>query len=210
MNSFLSCEPVMPPGKCSFNDRWLKQPDYIPWLRQDTASKYSARCILCMKTFDISNMGESAIRSQARGLKHKQLKAESQSESGLTVRDFFGGASKTNIQRYKSREVDDRQVEQQPASAICCPTAGQSSSKTLSSYVIKSDCFRSEFLWTFKVINSHYSFNSCSDIQPMFAQMFPDSDIAKQFSCGEIKMCLSLQFWDFTVSAANHYEINIW
>ena len=33
----------------------------------------------------------------------------------------------------------------------------------------------------------HYYFNSCGDIQLLFSEMFPDSEIAKQFRCGERK-----------------------
>ena len=39
-----------------------------------------------------------------------------------------------------------------------------------------------------KCLNSHYSFNSCSDIADTFKCMFPQCDLVQQFSCGERKV----------------------
>ena len=38
-----------------------------------------------------------------------------------------------------------------------------------------------------KVANSHYSLKSSEDAGPLFKRMFPDSRIAKEFTCGETK-----------------------
>lgn len=42
-------------------------------------------------------------------------------------------------------------------------------------------------MWALKVANSHYSFKSSEDASLLFQRMFPDSQIAKQFACGESK-----------------------
>ncbi|KAL1476946.1 hypothetical protein MTO96_036125 [Rhipicephalus appendiculatus] len=44
-----------------------------------------------------------------------------------------------------------------------------------------------EILWTLKMVTSHYSYNSSSHTGDLFRKMFPDSRIAKAFSCGEQK-----------------------
>ncbi|KAL1417424.1 hypothetical protein MTO96_006167 [Rhipicephalus appendiculatus] len=44
-----------------------------------------------------------------------------------------------------------------------------------------------EILWTLKMVTSHYSYNSSSHTGDLFRKMFPDSSIAKAFSCGEKK-----------------------
>ena len=85
----------MPPGKCIFNERWLKHPEYVSWLECGT-DKYSAKCNICRKIFDISNMGEPAIRSHGKGSKHKQLLEQKKAAGGCTIRDFFSGSSKAN------------------------------------------------------------------------------------------------------------------
>ena len=41
------------PGKCLFSDRWLER----------VRDKYKAECKVCMKSFDVSNMGESVLTS---------------------------------------------------------------------------------------------------------------------------------------------------
>ena len=46
---------------------------------------------------------------------------------------------------------------------------------------------KAEINWVLKVVSSHFSFNSCSDINDIFKLMFSDSDISSQFSCGKTK-----------------------
>ena len=55
------------------------------------------------------------------------------------------------------------------------------------SYVSGRGELNAEILWTLNVIEKHYSFRSCSNSADIIKQMFPDSDIAGRFSCGERK-----------------------
>lgn len=43
-------------------------------------------------------------------------------------------------------------------------------------------------------MNSYYSYKSCEDVGDIFKAMFPDSDIAKQFTCGERKVAYLTTF----------------
>ena len=61
------------------------------------------------------------------------------------------------------------------------PAAQQS----LKTFVTKDNVIKAETLWTFKLVTNHYSFNSSTDTATLFAAMFPDSEIAEQFLCGE-------------------------
>jgi len=45
-----------------------------------------------------------------------------------------------------------------------------------------------------KVANSHYSFKSSEDAGQLFKRMFPDSQIATQFGCGENKCAYLCSF----------------
>ncbi|KAI7800010.1 hypothetical protein IRJ41_021141, partial [Triplophysa rosa] len=58
------------PGKCRFNNAWLHSDKYNVWLERDH-DPGRAKCRLCKKLFDISNMGEAALSSQAKGAKHQ-------------------------------------------------------------------------------------------------------------------------------------------
>lgn len=44
-----------------------------------------------------------------------------------------------------------------------------------------------EVLWALKVVLSHYSYKSCEDIAQFFQQVFADSTIVKQSTCGDKK-----------------------
>ena len=46
---------------CYFNTAWLSHSDYRDWLER--VSIHKARCHVCKKVVDISNMGESALKS---------------------------------------------------------------------------------------------------------------------------------------------------
>ena len=54
------------PGKCLFSEHWFENPSYKLWLERDN-DKHKAKCGVCMKTFDLSNMGESALASHEKG-----------------------------------------------------------------------------------------------------------------------------------------------
>ena len=52
-------------GKCSFSDCWLKNSSYKLWLERDM-DKFEAKWKVCLKAFDVSNMGESALKSSEK------------------------------------------------------------------------------------------------------------------------------------------------
>ena len=55
------------PGNCKFNNDWLGIDKYKAWLCCVLGNRHKASCKICHKTFDIGNMGESAIGSYAKG-----------------------------------------------------------------------------------------------------------------------------------------------
>ncbi|KAG1651529.1 Structural maintenance of chromosomes flexible hinge domain-containing protein 1 [Nymphon striatum] len=59
---------------------------------------------------------------------------------------------------------------------------------SVKSFLIKDDVLRAEILWTLKAVTSHMSFSSSKNMSELLPKMFPDSEIAKQFQCGERKM----------------------
>ena len=52
---------------------------------------------------------------------------------------------------------------------------------------VNNNSLNVEILWCLKVINAHWNCNSCTDIAKLFHSMFPDSEIAGQFSMGKTK-----------------------
>lgn len=69
-----------------------------------------------------------------------------------------------------------------------------SSQNTLTSYVADNRVTDAEIKWVLKCVQSHYSFKSCDGIARLFSSMFPDSEVAKKFSCGERKAAYLCQF----------------
>lgn len=60
------------PGKCKFNTEWLHLEGYKDWLAVNQ-DPHRADCTACNTTFDISNMGKSALESHNQGKKHQRI-----------------------------------------------------------------------------------------------------------------------------------------
>ena len=58
-------------GKCKFSKEWLCYPKSKDWLARDSKWAMKAKCPLCVKSFDISNMGEAAVVNHV--VKHSRL-----------------------------------------------------------------------------------------------------------------------------------------
>ena len=53
-----------------FSRDWFKDPDFEDWIAS-ASSNTEARCWICCKNFELSNMGRQAPVSHANGKKHK-------------------------------------------------------------------------------------------------------------------------------------------
>ena len=114
-------------------------------------------------------MGEAALRSHANGAKHRQLAIIS---DRARVSDFF------------------RPAQQRPSGPAICQAIASSSSappNSLTSFVSGNDSLRAEVLWCLKVVCSHYFCNSRAGLSELCWAMYPDSDVARRFSCSERK-----------------------
>lgn len=67
------------------------------------------------------------------------------------------------------------------------PTTTTSSLTQGTLVVTRNETLTAEILWALKVMKAHYSFKLCEDASQLFQAMFPDSQIARMFSCGENK-----------------------
>ena len=94
----------MPKGKCVFNQKWLENCEYSGWLKED-ANKHIAKCSVCSKTFDISNMGEAAVRSHKDGAKHKKYASIRLSNTLRSSMDDRGGSRifRTSVKKKSDR-----------------------------------------------------------------------------------------------------------
>ena len=84
------------------------------------------------------------------------------------------------------------------------PVASQSSSSSssimtprqmsLTSLVKKKNVTEAEIRWMLKCVSSKYSKRSCDDIADVFQAMFPDSEVAKKFTCAHTKCGYGILF----------------
>ena len=170
------------PGKCTFNDNWTSNASYKDWVIRDPSSKVKARCRFCQKSFDCSNMGESALRSHMNGKKHKEL--ASLIVEGSTPITQFISASNTSSKAISSSSS----VPSTSGGNLAAPKSSDPVRETLvSSYLAKEDTLKAEIRWTLHVVEKHHSFHSNEGIEKVFQDMFPDSATASKFSCGEKK-----------------------
>ena len=58
-------------SKISFQDEWLQMEKYKSWISKVPRQPFKAKCKLCMKEFDVENMGKSSLDSHISGKKLK-------------------------------------------------------------------------------------------------------------------------------------------
>ena len=71
------------PGKCRFNNAWLRSEKYMSWVTPDK-DPGRAKCRICGNIFYISNMGEAALTSHAKGIKHQSAAASEAKSNPIT------------------------------------------------------------------------------------------------------------------------------
>ena len=62
----------MPRNRCQFNQKWLIDSHFKTWIAEAETSSM-AKCLICGTSFDISNMGITALVSHQSGKKHKEV-----------------------------------------------------------------------------------------------------------------------------------------
>ena len=169
-------------GKCKFNPVWVTKQDYSKWLRPVKSDAEKALCCMCNRVFDIGAMGESALRSHAKGNKH--MAAAGLYTKNNTIMSFM--KAKTGCKQPVSdfRATTDSSIgaseeQQSPARVISAPT--------MAAHVAKSDGLQAEVLWTLRTVSCHQSYRSVDNSDKLFAKMFPDSGIAAKFTCAAKK-----------------------
>lgn len=149
-------------GKYNFQQLWLSSAAYKEWITPDTLNSHRAKCKACGKAFDVSSMGVSALKSHMKSAKHMEDMKATTAHS--TVRSHFTTA------------VDKQHIEPTPSTSDVSSLCKAHESVT-----------DAEILWALKMVTSHYSYKSSAHTGDLIRQMFPDSEIAKAFSCSERK-----------------------
>ena len=93
------------------------------------------------------------------------------------------------MHRYRFKSIGLAPVSEK-TQTIPIPTNDDTSSDATSqsavtSFISPPDTQKAEVLWVLHTVTRHNSFKSNDDIRGVFAAMFPDSQLAKSFTCGE-------------------------
>jgi len=176
---------VTMPGRCHFNEKWLEKDGYKSWLRKDNKNPNKAFCFACKKSIDFNVMGESALVSHMKGKKHEEyIKSLQSNEKTTKISDFFSSSASSAL----AKSTGNCREQTTETSQVATGTGpAKQASHSIQSLLGGNATLRAEICWTLKVITSHNSLKSCEGINSIFNFMFPDSDIAKHFVCGERK-----------------------
>ena len=148
----------MPKNKCIFQAKWLDDPLYSQWLKEKCDEV--ALCSYCKKEINIGNMGETALTSQLKGKKH------------LEISKFFCTNPITSLLK-KPNETENKSQDDMP----------QTSKKQVSidNLVVSNATNKTAIRWVLNMVCSKYLKNFSSNVIRLFATMFPDGEIAKNF-----------------------------
>lgn len=147
-------------GKCKFNEKWMEDDIFKRWLAP-AENNNNAMCKLCKKTFSLGTMGLKAVESHMKGDKHQRYAAAACLSGARLIPALFAAQPKV--------------------------TSDVTSQSAMTSFISPPETQKAEVLWVLHTVVRHNSFKSNEDISGVFAAMFPDSQLAKSFTCGENK-----------------------
>ena len=170
------------PGNCRFNLHWTKEVKYKEWLAETAANHSKARCKVCNVDFSIAWGGKSALDTHVKGIKHIANMASKQKNKidGYVGRDATQKPTATLV-------VSDLDIVQDSSAQPAAASERKQTNIMDTQMISKNDVLKAEVLWTLNVIANHLSYRSSDQSDKLFTHMFPDSSIAKQFSCGQQK-----------------------
>ena len=163
---------------CVFQDKWKWDKRYSLWIDSDPTCRGKASCKLCHKSIDLGRMGERALTSHAKGVKHSQLVEAATSPSLKQHFRSLGSGPATSASSPREQSSTTGSAAANPAPVEHTGNAH----------------LKAETLWAMNVVAKNYSFKSCEGSNELFQKMFPDSVIAKQFRCGERKASYMVAF----------------
>lgn len=191
--------------KTVFNEDWLRK---FTWIRR-APDPHSALCIMCNKTFSLSNMGMRAVTSHLDSIKHKKLFSSSQTSMSLEAVLQLKVKEDPTVSRSEplsqaassSQTVAVVQPLSSAKSSISSTLTGPvqpasytaqeslvSTSRGLKSYLLNDDVTKAEIVWTLESIATHSSMRAAARNVGIFSYMFPDSQIAAKMQLQRDKL----------------------
>ncbi|XP_065641075.1 uncharacterized protein LOC124818972 [Hydra vulgaris] len=165
--------------KAYFKEEWLNKgiyPHFDSWLMKGK-NNTQARCKLCNKIIELSNMGIQAIKSHEKGKNHVSV------ASNFSC--FFKSSGSKNTNSPNS-------VEESNLKTTDSFSTGQMKQQSLELIVSSSNKICAEIMWALHCCLNRISNNSNKNVTNLFQAMFPDSEIAKSLQMGPNKVGYSI------------------
>lgn len=167
----------MAPKKTIFNNLWLEEEEFKPWLRKDNSDINCGYCVFCKKCFSLSNMGRKALISHSVSIKH--CKTASAKKLSYDMKLFSEVATKdTDLD--KLLEVN---------SNVSCSSKNI---KSLTNFVEKDGTTIAEIKWALQCVYSHIFMSAGGASIDIIKTMFPDSDIAANMKLQRTKLTYTI------------------
>lgn len=179
-----------------FNDDWLRKAEFKPWLARHKTSVLHAFCTVCKVYIHLGSIRLGAVQSHAKGKKHlARLTPHCESIKGWfepTKSTAESTHSEPSPSVPSTSQPDSAKTPSSsntnPVSANCNSSTSTEIQSSLSSFVTQEDILKSEIMWALHNTMSHHSHSSSQSANELFRHMFPDSEIAKRFTCGRTKL----------------------
>lgn len=174
-----------------FQSDWLIDPDFNFWLAEVKNDSQSAKCKLCNVTFSLSNMGKTAIKSHAKGLKH--ISKVKNCKTTTTLKSFLSQPQQSSTET-TNHDSSEKLIISNPIMNQENEPRIRGSQNILSSFLLKEEVSRAEIIWCIQTLMTHKSMRSAgSDVQ-LFKKMFSDSQIAIKMELQRSKIAYSILY----------------
>lgn len=172
-----------------FQDDWLSDPSFNSWLEEVPGNNKIAKCKLCNRTWELSNMGRRAVTSHMEGSKHQKkvvarsLNKKSASFSYFTKSEDHSTSVNCAADIEKKLNTIDNDLTATSSSSVSTSTPTtclEKKSSGLKSFLINDSVTKAEILWTVETVMTHTSLRTAGRDVLLFKTIFPDSNIAQK------------------------------
>lgn len=150
-----------------------------------------AMCTYCFNhVFSIANMGESAIKSHAKGIRHKLRcpKASMLTPKGSIV------DSPSSSTCSLSSETNSPVATAVSPTTIVPANSTTNTQRLIVDSLVKDNVLLAEMRWCLHVVMEKHSFRSCEQLGDLFRAMFPNCHEAEKFTLGKTKCGYFINF----------------
>lgn len=176
-------------NRVAFNMEWTKDKSFKAWLKPSPESKYKAFCSFCSKTFDLSNMGVTAVKSHARGTKHKENEKFHKKEEN--IESYF--LPKDNVPNNLVTATSNLQEIREASHSTL---QNKTQSQNILSFLPKDDVTKAEIIWALAVVYHHISINTgahCVEAIKIMMKSF-NEDFSKKIHLGKDKLAYMIYY----------------